>query len=164
MNGSDTSESFFVPLQIYAIYLNLIVNICLPLALLISMNICIYRTMRSQWYPTSRAARGSSSATLHTNTCTTNPTSNHGHGGGGGHMTTSSNRLNRRRSSSIENQVTSATIRRVGGLPESEFKKRDSKYTRASVVMVVAFVVCNTPRFVPNIMEIFIKGESFPKV
>ena len=55
-------------------------------------------------------------------------------------------------------------MRRVGGLNEAEFKKRDAKYTRASVVMVVAFVVCNTPRFVPNFMEIIVGLDASPPV
>ena len=56
----------------------------------------------------------------------------------------------------------SSGIRRAGGgVNESEFKKRDSKYTRASVVMVVIFVVCNTPRVVPNIMEMIFGQEWF---
>jgi hypothetical protein len=38
------------------------------------------------------------------------------------------------------------SLRRVAGVNEHELKKRDAKYTRASVVMVIVFVVCNTPR------------------
>jgi len=32
------------------------------------------------------------------------------------------------------------------------------------VVMVIVFVVCNTTRFVPNVMELFIEQDHFPKV
>ena len=56
------------------------------------------------------------------------------------------------------------SLRRVAGVNEHELKKRDAKYTRASVVMVIVFVVCNTPRFVPNVMELFISQDQFPKV
>ena len=42
-------------------------------------------------------------------------------------------------------------------------RKRDRAYTRASVVMVIAFVVSHTPRFIPNIVEI-VKGLDFPPV
>ena len=52
----------------------------------------------------------------------------------------------------------------MAGVNEHELKKRDAKYTRASVVMVIVFVVCNTPRFVPNVMELFISQDQFPKV
>ena len=56
------------------------------------------------------------------------------------------------------------SLRRVGGVNEHELKKRDAKYTRASVMMVIVFVVCNTPRFIPNVMELFISQSDFPKV
>ena len=36
--------------QIYVNYLNIIVNILLPLTFLVVMNICIYRIMGNQWY------------------------------------------------------------------------------------------------------------------
>ena len=47
---------------------------------------------------------------------------------------------------------------------EAEYKKRDAQYTRASVVMVMAFIVCNTPRFIPNVMEIFVELDQWPQV
>ena len=96
-------------------------------------------------------------------------------------VTDDSNFCHRRRSSSAlisepnhagsQHVLHSSGIRRAGGgVNESEFKKRDSKYTRASVVMVVIFVVCNTPRVVPNIMEMifgqewFLDSEKCPQV
>ena len=42
-------------------------------------------------------------------------------------------------------------------------RKRDRAYTRASVVMVVCFVVAHMPRFVANILEL-IYTLDFPKV
>lgn len=164
-----TGEIASLLLQIYALYLNMIVNICLPLALLVAMNICIYRTMRNQWYRPPSASSGAS-------------IQHHLVGGGHAPHQQQNNAqpssfvthlfCRRRSSAASEHQVTTPAaiaasvsgIRRVGGLTEAEFKKRDAKYTRASVVMVVAFVVCNTPRFVPNIMEIFIGQEHFPQV
>lgn len=110
------------------------------------MNICIYRTMRNQWYhdqssspqaaTTSSQRQSSSRRIIHF--------------------------MSSRQSSTSTDIMTHSVIRRVGGLNEAAYKKRDAKYTRASVVMVVAFVVCNTPRFVPNIMEIFISLDEFP--
>ena len=41
---------FFFFFQIYVNYLNIIVNILLPLTFLVVMNICIYRIMGNQWY------------------------------------------------------------------------------------------------------------------
>ena len=56
-----------------------------------------------------------------------------------------------------------AGMRRVTA-NEREMKKRDGRYTRASVVMVIIFVLCNAPRFIPNIMEIFTVTVEFPLV
>ena len=50
------------------------------------------------------------------------------------------------------------------GHHEAEYKKRDAQYTRASIFMVVVFVVCNMPRFIPNCMEIFLELDEFPQV
>ena len=45
----------------------------------------------------------------------------------------------------------------------NKVRKRDRAYTRASVVMVVCFVVAHMPRFVANILEL-IYTLDFPKV
>eukprot|EP00093_Oithona_nana_P011302 11302.XXX_412372_410513_1 [CDS] Oithona nana genome sequencing. len=119
-------------ISIYCNYLNLIVNIFLPLALMVGMNVCVYSTMRNRW------GMETGSSASHPP-----PPSSHRH-------------------QLFSRQGTSYSMRRVGGLTEAEFKKRDAKYTRASVVMVVAFVVCNTPRCVPNIMEIIVGLEASP--
>ncbi len=182
--------------QIYMLYLNLIVNICLPFCLLVAMNICIYRTMRSQWYSRTTAAGvhanapGSPPSTSNQNdqhngdheqqhhnsrkSITSFVTSIHKHhhhhhhhhaaGGGSGGRRKSSCGGHETSTTGAASGVTTSTIRRVGGATEAESKKRDSKYTRASVVMVVAFVVCNAPRFVPNIMELFVELKDFPEV
>ena len=45
----------------------------------------------------------------------------------------------------------------------NKVRKRDRAYTRASAVMVVAFLVAHVPRFVANILEL-IFGLNFPQV
>ena len=70
--------------------------------------------------------------------------------------------FSRRRSTTLS----AGNIRRGAGNHghhEAEYKKRDAQYTRASVFMVVAFVVCNMPRFIPNVMEIFLELHEFPQ-
>ena len=104
---------------------------------MVGMNICIYRTMRNLWYRNDSGEETSGSI--------------------------KSKDLSHPRQH-FSRQGTSYSMRRVGGLNEAEFKKRDAKYTRASVVMVVAFVVCNTPRFVPNFMEIIVGLDAIPQV
>ena len=100
------------------------------------MNICIYRIMRNQWYSQTVLTEGERNVDNRL-----------------GHF------FSRRRTKTLS----AAHIRR-GGQHEAEYKKRDAQYTRASVFMVVAFVVCNTPRFIPNVMEIFIELNKWPQV
>ena len=47
---------------------------------------------------------------------------------------------------------------------EREMKKRDAKYSRASVFMVLLFVVCNAPRAIPSFMEIAMGVMAMPEV
>ncbi len=47
---------------------------------------------------------------------------------------------------------------------DRELKKRDAKFTRAAIFMVISFVFCHAPRLVPNAMEIFLNVEKFPTV
>jgi len=130
------TNSYYV--SIYVNYLNLFVNIFLPLTSLVVMNICIYRIMRNQWYSQSVIAVDQSEQTVETRR---------------GHF---------RSSKSSSRRSTMLNIRR-GGHHEAEYKKRDAQYTRASLFMVVAFIVCNMPRFIPNIMEIFIEFHKWPQ-
>jgi len=68
-----------------------------------------------------------------------------------------------RRQQSEHHRFRGGTVVRRAGIDEREAKKRDAKYTRASVVMVVSFVICNTTRFVPNLMELYIPQTKFPE-
>ena len=45
-------------------------------------------------------------------------------------------------------------VRRVG-LDEREMKKRDDKYTRASVMMVLVYIACQAPRVLLNLTELY---------
>ena len=47
---------------------------------------------------------------------------------------------------------------------EKELKKRDAKYTRAAIFLVLLFIFCNSPRLIPNCMELLFKFEDFPEV
>ena len=47
---------------------------------------------------------------------------------------------------------------------DRELKKRDAKFTRAAIFMVVAFVLCHAGRLIPNAMEIFLEVKEFPSV
>ena len=196
--------------------MNLILNIVLPLALLVGMNIRIYLTMQGQWRRDSHVefsspVRGESSykqdrnggphvspnsgrsskGSVNRSTFRKIIGSMHrfdrtrSRSGGGddailrfcssrrksdeinlrelGGGQTELKSLNSRRSITSSRRVTGGGVRRAG-IDEREVKKRDAKYTRASVVMVVSFVVCNTTRFVPNVMELYIEQSEFPPV
>ena len=122
---------------------------------MVGMNVCVYSTMRNRWFRNETAdledhqAQSSLSTQergIETGLSASHPPPpSHRH-----HL--------------FSRQGTTYSMRRVGGLNEAEFKKRDAKYTRASVVMVVAFVICNTPRCIPNIMEIIVGLEDSPTV
>ena len=106
------------------------------------MNICIYRIMRNQWY--SQA-----------------PLTSEGTAGIMDRVRIRGQFFSRHRSTTLS----AGNIQRGAshGHHEAEYKKRDAQYTRASVFMVVAFVVCNMPRFIPNVMEIFLELDEFPQ-
>ena len=42
--------------------------------------------------------------------------------------------------------------------------ERDASYTRASILMVVGFVLCHTPRLITNTLELFIDQDNLPAV
>ena len=43
-------------------------------------------------------------------------------------------------------------------------RKRETRITRASIAITVMFVLCHTPRVVPNVLEVFLEPSSFPRV
>ena len=47
---------------------------------------------------------------------------------------------------------------------EHQERERDVRYTRASIVMVVMFVVCHAPRLITNTAEIFTDQADMPEV
>ena len=51
-------------------------------------------------------------------------------------------------------------VRRVG-LDEREMKKRDDKYTRASVMMVLVYIACQAPRVLLNLTELYTGDDRF---
>ena len=40
-------------------------------------------------------------------------------------------------------------------------RKRDARFTRAAIFMVVAFVICHAPRIIPNMAELFMGVDEF---
>ena len=46
---------------------------------------------------------------------------------------------------------------RRSGRGEEALRKRDIRLTRISIVIVVVFIICHLPRFIPIIAEMFIE-------
>ena len=47
---------------------------------------------------------------------------------------------------------------------EEEERERDARFARASILMVVAFGLCHTPRLISNTVEMFIDHKDLPEV
>ena len=53
-------------------------------------------------------------------------------------------------------------LRSHGG--ENLIRKREARITKASIGITVMFVVCHTPRVIPNLFEVLVDPSTFPKV
>ena len=47
---------------------------------------------------------------------------------------------------------------------ESLVRKRETRITKASIGITVMFLICNTPRVIPNLVEVLMDQNAFPKV
>ena len=47
---------------------------------------------------------------------------------------------------------------------ESLVRKREARITKASIGITLMFLVCNTPRVIPNLVELLMGQNAFPKV
>jgi len=52
-------------------------------------------------------------------------------------------------------------LRSHGG--ENILRKREARITKASIAITIMFVICHTPRVVPNVMEVALEQDAFPK-
>ena len=76
------------------------------------------------------------------------------HGGHGDNKSTAS-----RKKSVVE---TGAAL--LNSSEEEEEKERDARFARASILMVLAFGLCHTPRLITNTVEMFIDHKDLPDV
>lgn len=53
-------------------------------------------------------------------------------------------------------------IRRNRGKSEDALRKRDIRLTRIAIIIVCIFVICHLPRFIPNVVEMFL--SELPEV
>ena len=73
------------------------------------------------------------------------------------------------RSNNLTNTNTSTVLnpsadglRSHGG--ENIVRKREARITKASIAITLMFVICHTPRIIPNVMEVALEQDAFPKV
>ena len=114
--------------------MNLFFNILIPVAVMIGLNVCIYHTMKK--------VRGFE---------TNSPN----------HPEHQQNLLTAANGDGHKDNM--GGMRRTGGVSE-ELKKRDAKYTRASIAMVGIFIMSSVPRLILNSIELIISVEDFPEV
>ena len=64
----------------------------------------------------------------------------------------------------LQNSMTANNIRRNRGGEGSEeaLRKRDIRLTRVAIIIVCIFITCHLPRFVPNVVEMFM--STLPEV
>ena len=60
------------------------------------------------------------------------------------------------------NVLVSDGLRSHGG--ENIVRKREARITKASIAITIMFVICHTPRVIPNVMEVALERDAFPKV
>lgn len=91
--------------QVYMNYVNLIVNLILPMLLLGVLNCLVYKALKKNIGP-------------------------------------------------------NLSIRRNRGKHEDALRKRDIRLTRIAIIIVCVFICCHLPRFVPNVVEMFMPQLS----
>ena len=64
----------------------------------------------------------------------------------------------------LQKSMTSNSIRRNRGGENSEeaLRKRDIRLTRVAIIIVCIFIICHLPRFIPNVVEMFL--SQLPEV
>ena len=147
--------------------MNFTINLFLPLLILFAMNVSIYRELRKLrgQGPGSDLGRKQRSSSLFVSN---QDNSNQGNG-------SCSPRLPRRKLfASLRSRPNrdaepgrSSFGNIASGFNDSRSKEdhdRDASYTRASILMVAAFVLCHTPRLITNILELFINQADMPSV
>jgi len=133
---------------VYMNWMNFLVNLMLPLGVLLYMNIAIYKGMKRLHASSSKATYGvngsllqgtamSNLRTQKTDLEVPSHSPSHGH---------------------IPGQVSVLNVSE-----NEEERERDARFTRASVLIVVAFGLCHTLRLITNFIEMFCERLSLPR-
>ena len=114
----------------------------LPLGVLLYMNLAIYKGMKRLHGPVSTQSVKRKKRSISTGKSTLNPPDQ------------------------IESGNTSPGIRAsfLNMAEEEDERDRDARFTRASILMVLAFGLCHTPRLITNTAEMFSDRAHLPDV
>ena len=131
-------------MQVYINWMNFLVNLLIPIAVLVYMNCAIYRDMprmRSFQRPVAVPSTAAAAA----------GTSNLQPENGGSNAVRNSFRatLNGKKLSTALPGESEAMRKQ-----REKEQKQDTTYTKASILMVMVFLFCHGPRFATNVMEL----------
>lgn len=143
------NESF---LQLYVNSMSLIFNTLLPLLTLTILNYMTYQAIQKSIQLQAVASQ--------VVTRTVDETSEF--------LKTPCRRFSSRQRSSVS-VVNKINIQKLDGLrshgsSENTVRKIEARITKASIGITIMFLICHTPRVIPNLFEVLVDQSTFPKV
>lgn len=66
--------------------------------------------------------------------------------------------------SSVQIKMQALEGLRSHGSSENTVRKIEARITKASIGITIMFLVCHTPRVIPNLFEVLVDQNTFPKV
>jgi len=131
--------------MVYMNWMNFLVNVMIPLGILLYMNIAIYKGMKKLHGSPIIATSGANGSILQ------------------------DTQMRTIRPLKTDLEVPAATSHHIHGQvsvlnvsENEEERERDARFTRASVLIVVAFGLCHTLRLITNFIEMFIDRVNLP--
>ena len=153
--------------QVYINWMNFTINLLAPLVTLFAMNLAIYRVLRKLRTPASASSssdhRRGSSLFRRQHHQDQSPQQQQQRGG----STKKKLLVHLRGRAENEDPTRRSQGPSQGGFNggrTKEERERDASYTRASILMVVVFIVCHSPRLITNTVELFVDQADLPMV
>ena len=141
--------------QVYVTWMNFLINLLVPLIVMFVLNLSIYKELQKIWSPQANVRISPTAPT------TRGPNLHQGNNGDGRKSVASISSA----SPCIKN---GSNVGRGLSItyhdPDREARERDARYTKASILMVVVYFVCHTPRLFTNMAEIVYYGDQTPEV
>ena len=120
-----------------------------PLATLLSLNLSIYRGLQSLHKPHANSVGGAIASPK--------PEQHQ-------RCTSVIKRLARMSNSDAEQTASQPPSSMIKPDSDEDERDRDARFARASILMVLVFGLCHTPRLITNTMEMFIDQANLPAV